>query len=162
MTCLLLWLIITLSLWLVLLNWFLVSFRLILLIIILSFEIVYWVSTIKIITLVLIIKMINISWLRLNIPLISIFWELKIISLLRALNLLSWKIMIFGHVFSNRIKLSIFVILVFEIRLSIISIVLISLLNILHIFLMIKIFSKIILTTLFTFLINLCIKKIIL
>ena len=161
MTSLLLWLIIILGLWLILLSWLLVYLRLILLIIILGVEIIYWVIIIKIVTLI-IIKMINISWLRLNIPLICIFWELKIISLLRINNLLSWKIMIFSHVFSNRIKLSVLIILVFELRLSIISIILISLLNILHIFLMIKIFSKIILTSLFTFLINFRIKKIIL
>ena len=161
MTSLLLWLIIILGLWLILLSWLLVYLRLILLIIILGVEIIYWVIIIKIVTLI-IIKMINISWLRLNIPLICIFWELKIISLLRINNLLSWKIMIFSHVFSNRIKLSVLIILVFELRLSIVSIILISLLNILHIFLMIKIFSKIILTSLFTFLINFRIKKIIL
>lgn len=161
MTSLLLWLIIILGLWLILLSWLLVYLRLILLIIILGVEIIYWVIIIKIVTLI-IIKMINISWLRLNIPLICIFWELKIISLLRINNLLSWKIMIFSHVFSNRIKLSVLIILVFELRLSIISIIWISLLNILHIFLMIKIFSKIILTSLFTFLINFRIKKIIL
>lgn len=129
MLTLLLILVIGLSLWIVLLDRLLVYFRLVLLAILLI-KVINRRIIIKIITLI-IIKMIYISILGLNIPLISIFRKLEIISLLCVKYFLSWKILMIIHIFTNRIKLSFFIILVFKVRFSIISIVLISLLFIL-------------------------------
>ena len=82
---------------------------------------------IKIIILI-IIKVINISLLLLIIPLISIFWVLWIYSLLTILNLLSREVLIFHNISSNRIKVIILIILILEVRFSVLRIILLSLL----------------------------------
>ena len=95
------------------LGWFLVNLRLLLNHILLIVILLYLTIT-KVITLMIIVKLIYILVLLLDVPFVSIFGELKVTSWFRILNLLSRVILLIHHVFSYWIKVTIFVILVLK------------------------------------------------
>lgn len=125
-------------------------------------KIAHLVLLIKIVNLSIAIKILDIFLLRLLIPNVSIFSVLDIASWLRLLDFLVRVPLVLIHIISYRFKVTFSVILVLKLRLSIITIVLVSMLLILIFDILVKILCEVVLTALAALIFDLVIQHVIL